>query len=84
MPCQVLTQLQVGVDNATQLVKSSVEGNRIDVSTCTTMIQRLQTTLETVTAAELAEGSPFVTVAQQLISNLKVNLFCILYMCTHS
>lgn len=73
----------MGVDNAKQLLESSDGGKRISVDAFTKVMQQLETTLEIVTAAELAEGSPVGAVAEQLISNLKVNPFCILYMHTH-
>ena len=74
-PCYDLTQLQVEIDNATQLVKSSGEGNRIDVDACNKARQQLETKLGLVTAADLAEDSPVGAVAEQLISNLKVQAF---------
>ena len=66
---QALKQFQNEIDNARQLLQSSVAAKLIDVGICTTVIQRLQSALE---AAGLAEDSLVTVAAKKLISSLNV------------
>ena len=66
--------MKVEIRNATQLLKSSGEGKRIDVSLCTNAMQRLETNLETAMASGFTEGSLDENAAKRLISALNVKL----------
>ena len=66
--------MQSEVADATELVASSGEGNRIDVGAYTKTMQQLDTKLGAAAGSGLAAGSPFALEAKELISNLNVIL----------
>ena len=71
-----LIQLQHEIDNASQLVKSNGEANRIDIDVCTKKAQHLEAIIETAKMSGVATGSPVAVAAKQLISNLNVKARC--------
>ena len=74
---QALTQLQAGMDDATQLVNSIVGGKVIDVEACTKAKTRLETALHGDNVLETglaARASEDVVAARKLISDLDVSI----------
>ena len=66
--------MQSEIDDATQLMASNGEHNRIDVGAYTKTMQQLKTTLGAAVGSGLAAGSPFALAVEKLISHLKVIL----------
>ena len=66
--------MQSEIDDASELMASNGERDRIDVGAYTKAMQQLETTLRTAEGSGLSEGSPVALVAKELISDLNVIL----------